>query len=279
MIKVSIVIPVYKEQMSVDERLSFVQCLKILKNYPVTIVTHFQLNTKIYSDLALKYNKFIDFEYFNKEYFDSIQAYNRLLYSRDFYARFVQNEYILIYQLDGFVFRDELDDWCKKGFDYIGAPWLIHYGRGKYENSHQLYKVGNGGVSLRRISAFLERFDKRMPLSVFPFYVKNIRKKRMKIMIIKTIKLLFLLILSQKTVEYCLQYLTEDVIPEDCFWADALSNTKLAFKTPDVITGAHFCFEKASTYLYQMINNQLPFACHAYKKYEYESFWRKFITE
>ena len=31
---------------------------------------------------------------------------------------------MLIHQLDAFVFEDKLMDWVKRGFDYIGAPWL-----------------------------------------------------------------------------------------------------------------------------------------------------------
>jgi hypothetical protein len=68
------------------------------------------------------------------------------------------------------------------------------------------------------------------------------------------------------------------VVPEDCFWADGLSNTKLALNVPDVLTAAKFCFEIAPDYLYQLTDEKLPFACHAYKRYEYESFWKQFIT-
>ncbi|MDR1896789.1 MAG: hypothetical protein LBR10_08370 [Prevotellaceae bacterium] len=275
--KITIVIPVYKKDLSEDEIKSLKQCFNILYRYSVTFVTHCKLDTAVYTQLADETNVNPKFEYFDKEFFLSINSYNRLLLSRDFYSRFTTEDYIFIYQLDGFVFKDELEDWCKRGFDYIGAPWLIHYGRGKYEKSNRLYKVGNGGVSLRRVSAFLERFDRNMPLSVFPFYVKNIRKKKLIPMMIKTLKLLSFLIFSPKTIEYCLLHLTEDVLPEDCFWADALSNTKIALKVPDVTTAASFCFEIAPSCLYQLTDNKLPFACHAYKKYEYESFWEKHI--
>lgn len=276
---VSVVIPVYKEELSHEEQRSFVQCMNVLRKHSITIVTHSLLNTHVYSDLAQKHNKTIDFEYFKKDFFADVNSYNRLLYSRDFYARFQTNEYILIYQLDGFVFRDELEEWCSKGFDYIGAPWLFHYGHGKYAKSQRLYKVGNGGVSLRRVSAFLERFENKMPISVLPFYVRNVRKNRLISMIIKTLRLTFSILVSNQNVEYCLQHCTEDVIPEDCFWADALSSNKLALKTPDVMIGARFAFEKAPSYLYEIIGGQLPFACHAYEKYEYEKFWKERIHQ
>ena len=31
---------------------------------------------------------------------------------------------MLIYQLDAFVFQDDLAYWCQQNYDYIGAPWL-----------------------------------------------------------------------------------------------------------------------------------------------------------
>jgi hypothetical protein len=274
---VQIIIPVYKERLSAAERSSLVQCLKVLNSYGVSIVTHSEISIRTYIEIAKENDKTIEIEYFDKQFFDSIGAYSRMLYSRGFYERFSRYEYIFIYQLDGYVFRDELAAWCTKGYDYIGAPWLVHYGRGKYKNSKTLYKVGNGGVSVRRVSAFIERFERKMPLSVFPFYVRNIRKRRMIPMLIKTMKLLVSILVFSRDIEYCLRQCTEDLIPEDCFWADALSRTSLALNIPDVMTGARFAFEKAPSYLYELIGGRLPFACHAYEKYEYETFWRGHI--
>ena len=83
---------------------------------------------------------------------------------------FLDSEYILIYQLDAFVFKDELKEWCQKGYDYIGAPWIatientiwLKYFnivarkfRSKNKNNREqiFFKVGNGGFSLRRTSS------------------------------------------------------------------------------------------------------------------------------
>jgi hypothetical protein len=275
LMKIRIIIPVYKKILSIDEVRSLKQCFAVLNRYPISLVTHRELDTNTYLNIANETNVNIIFEYFNKSYFENIESYSRMLLSREFYLRFKDEDYILIYQTDAFVFRDELVGWCNRGFDYIGAPWFVRYGL--HENIKTLYKAGNGGVSLRKVTAFLERFDKIMPLAIFPFYVKNIRKKALARMCIKTLKLGFLLLFTHKTVEYCILHLTDELIPEDCFWADGLSHTKLAFKIPDVITAAHFCIEKSPSYLYKLIGKKLPFACHAYMKYEYESFWKKHI--
>ena len=63
-------------------------------------------------------------ETFDPAYFTSIQGYNRLLLSTEFYQRFLGSAYLLICQLDVFVFRDELAGWVARGYDYVGAPWV-----------------------------------------------------------------------------------------------------------------------------------------------------------
>ena len=270
---IRIVIPIYKQHLSPSEEHSLRQCLQVLYRYPVTFVTFPELNVEEYRNISAQVD--VDFEYFDQEYFESVSSYNRLLLSRKFYLRFQQEDYLLIYQLDALVFKDELAYWCEKNFDYIGAPWFTH--NGDHEHGNTLYRVGNGGVSLRKTASFLERFDKRLPLSIFPFYVKNIRKKKFFSMCIQTLKIFFLLLFSNKTVEYYLLNLTDDRINEDTFWSDALARTPFALKVPDVITAAHFCIEKSPSYLYHLIGEKLPFSCHAYEKYEYESFWRNKI--
>jgi hypothetical protein len=273
---IRIVIPVYKKTLLPEEEYSLKQCFSILNGYSINIVTYKELNVDAYLNIADETNINIAFEYFDKSFFKNVESYSRMLESREFYLRFKKDDYILVYQTDAFVFKDELVDWCEKEFDYIGAPWFTRYG--SHEKGNALYKVGNGGVSLRRVRAFLERFDKKMPLSIFPFYVKQVRKKKLWRMCIKTLKLGILLLFTRKTVEYCIEHLTDELIPEDCFWADGLSYTKLALKVPDIITAARFCFEKSPSYLYKLTGEKLPFSCHAYMKYEYEAFWKKHIT-
>jgi len=270
--RIKVVIPVYKKELSIEEKRSLKQCMTILNNYEFVFVTHNDLDKDQYNLIANETNTNYQFEYFERQYFESVQSYNRLLLSRNFYLRFQKYDYILIYQLDAFVFKDELMYWCEMGFDYIGAPWFTRWG-------NRLYKVGNGGVSLRKVSTFLERFDRLLSFPVFPFYVKNIRKKKIFSMCIKTIKIFFLLLFSKKTVEYYLLNLTDECINEDTFWADALDNTSLKLNKPDAITAAHFCMEKFPSYLYSLTGEKLPFSCHAYEKYEYEKFWRKIIYQ
>ncbi len=270
-----IVIPVYKSSLSADELQSLRQALRILAKYPFVFVTHDNVDVSIYRNECENSNVGFAFEFFNEDYFGSVADYSRLLLSREFYKRFSKDEYILIYQLDAFVFRDELEYWICLEFDYIGAPWFTHYGN--HENGDKLWKVGNGGVSLRKISSFLSTFDKALPLSSYPFFVKNIRSKGFLKMLGKTICMLFQLVFTKHSVEYYINNYFDFRINEDCFWVDALSNTSIALKVPDALTAARFCIEQSPSYLYAKTSNNLPFSCHAYKRYEYDTFWKKYI--
>jgi hypothetical protein len=84
---------------------------------------------------------------------------------------------------------------------------------------------------------------------------------------------------SRRTVEYVLQHFTDERVNEDCFWAEAFQGTTLEMNIPDVLTAARFCMEKKPSHIYALIGNQLPFTCHAFEKYEYETFWKEIIDK
>lgn len=139
--EVIIVIPVYRP-MTVYERVSLRQCIRILGQYPIVLVAGASMDV---SDF-LPYCSF-QVERFGDDDFFSTESYSRLLLSDRFYARFATYRYLLIYQLDAFVFSDRLLEFCRQGYDYIGAPIPRWAWQGKRN------RVGNGGFSLRRIDA------------------------------------------------------------------------------------------------------------------------------
>lgn len=274
---VNVVIPVYSPSLTPNEALSLGQCLRVLGNYPITLVTHRDVDVRVYENAFLEAGKPFKATYFDSSYFTSVYAYSQLLLSKAFYERFKDYEYMLIYQLDGFVFRDELEDWCSKKYDYIGAPWLKHYGV-NYEG-HELWKVGNGGVSLRKIETFMNAFDQPFPFKSSWFFIKSIRKKNLTSMLFRTLRMIAVLTISRRTVEFILEHFMDERINEDCFWAEAFQGTKLQLNLPDVLTAARFCLEKKPSEVFRQIGQQLPFSCHAFEKYEYESFWKDIIEK
>jgi hypothetical protein len=172
---VCVAIPVYRSFLTAHESVALSQCMRVLHQHPIVLVKPSSLDasylTGLYPQLQIRE--------FDAAYFQSVRTYNKLMLSEHFYEAFSDFEFVLIYQLDAFVFRDELLDWCERGYDYVGAPWLLSreftgwwderlFGTRKklaawfhlknedgvtprdviYCNS-----VGNGGFSLRRVSA------------------------------------------------------------------------------------------------------------------------------
>lgn len=153
--KVAIVIPIYKNEWDKKEKISLKQALNILSKYDIVAISP--------KNLTLDESVFSKVERFEESYFFGVESYNRLMLSVDFYSRFCQYEYILIYQLDAFVFRDRLLYFCDLGYDYIGAPWL--HGMFNYKDAkHAVWYVGNGGLSLRKVDSFLKIIEKTKPL-------------------------------------------------------------------------------------------------------------------
>ncbi len=258
-----VVIPLYQSIPDEWERLSFEQCCRILGNHPICIATHNGVNNEQYQDIAKKYDINILRENFEASFFDSIAGYNTLMLDKHFYKRFANYKYMLIYQLDAWVFRDELNEWCNKGYDYIGAPWIEKNKKGGLEFTG----VGNGGFSLRRVEHFIGVLSHKGPvrtgkqLNLEPT-IKN-----------KLYKLLYSLG-YQNTLSY---YKKDPTLYEDIFLSIFLANTKLCAKLPDTETASLFAFEKQPSFLFSK-TKQLPFGCHAWRKYEYESFWKEHIT-
>ncbi len=147
--KVAVVIPIYQPSLSPSEIISLEQCLRVLGNYPIRFIAPNNLSTDfLHPWIANPY--VIRFE---DDYFRSPKTYNKLLTSPVFYETFLNFEYILIYQLDAFVFEDQLQEWCMKGYDYIGAPKLRkHHLTDSYSCQPVLL---NGGLSLRKTKSLL----------------------------------------------------------------------------------------------------------------------------
>lgn len=167
--RIAVVIPAYKEGFDKYERISFERCYEVFSSrYDVILFTP---ETTEFAQLRADF-PLIKHKKYHTEAFASISSYNKMLLSADFYRQFSDYQYILICQLDGYVFRDRLAEWCDAGYDYVGAPWLFR-GTGVdwinriirdlllrvrfYHISLFRYRmVGNGGVSLRHVGRFTE---------------------------------------------------------------------------------------------------------------------------
>lgn len=263
--RVAIVIPVYKRELAWNEEISFRQTLRVLGSHPIIMVCPETLDLAKYNAIAGEYNRTIYRESFEDAYFANIAGYNRLLLSEEFYGRFERYEYILIAQLDTYVFRDELEQWCAKGYDFIGAPL---FGR-QMDVKHG--SVGNGGLSLRRVGAYIDFFKGNkhvVPISKIANRI-NIEDK------IYTRWFVWLLMaLGWRNTPR--QMARRCQCNEDNFWSGTLEGTNYALSKPSVEEALKFAWERFPEEIYKHVGH-LPMGCHAWEKYEYESFWKDYI--
>jgi hypothetical protein len=257
---VAVTIPIYKNEIDKYELMSITQCVKVLGKYTIIFFAPFSLDTSFYENFCegkVKYK----IERFEDSYFTGIPGYNKLMLSKHFYQRFIAFKYILIYQLDAFVFKDELEYWCKRNYTYIAAPSIefveskVLEDNGKSENGMKflsryrwvyyfLNKIGfkeikfkhieNGGLSLRKVSDFI----------------------------------LLLSILKKKSTQWN--------INEDTFFVYWLNVFFFYFRLPSEFEALHFSFEKNPSYSFRLLESRLPFGCHAFLKFE-KAFWSNYI--
>ncbi len=233
--EVAIIIPIYKENLSNSEIVSLKRVKDILGAFPIIFICNQNFN-------AVNYLKIIPnakFEYFKVSFFNSIEGYNKLMLSTNFYKRFFQYKFILIYQLDAYIFENELLFWCKKNYDYIGAPWVISPPNIKEKPLIDMskwfkYEVGNGGFSLRKVKSHYWNTIIFYPL--LKVFIKN----------------------------------------EDMFWGVLINWLNPFFKKPTFIEALKFAFEMKPKESYEINKYQLPFGVHAWQKYD-EIFWLDFI--
>jgi len=268
-----IVVPIYKSAPSKAEFASFNQLLKTLGSHDICIVTHKDLDVSAYRQRAKDCGVELNFEYFDKSFFESIKGYNRLCLSKDFYGRFTSYEFMLIYQLDAWCFSDQLDFWCDKGYDYIGAPysmWMKGF-------SYHWLGTRNGGFSLRKIDYCIKLTS--LKHRCLPYitpkgflirewqFIKYHNNPVWKKIIRVSIHVFSRIILRSLGYRNTRGYYLDGNINEDYFFScDAEHAWGVTCNLPDWKESARFSFEFHPEYLYHAIGDKLPFGCHAFEK-------------
>ena len=250
--EVTVIVPVYRTGLNPYERISLNQLFATLGHHRIVVVKPESLDVS-----SLFNGRNVETESFEDSYFSGIPGYNRLMLGETFYRRFEDSEYILIYQLDAYVFSDRLLEWCRKGYDYVGAPWpekpiyrfppyrLCSWLKKKWctakgvpDRHTTRNKVGNGGFSLRRVDAHIKA--------------------------LQTLK-------GEVT-----RYLTAErhhMYNEDVFFGVEVRRHDIGFRYPDWKEALDFAFHKYPRLCYRWNGKRLPFGCHAWYKRKMKGFW------
>lgn len=161
-------VPVYKSDLTSNEEASFNQLCKIIENnYEICLICPADIDLTKYNEISEKYNIKLSVLFCAKQYFKGTACYSYLCETADFYECFKEYEYLLIYQLDGWIFKNNLDYFINLNVDYIGSPWKL----GSFNfNSNA---VGNGGVSLRRVEKFIQVCKQINPINCASKYINK----------------------------------------------------------------------------------------------------------
>ena len=131
-----------------------------------------------------------------------ISHYNEIMMDISFWKEFEHFQKVLIFQTDTMIYRSGIEQFYE--YDYVGAPWPTEL--------RLPVCVGNGGFSLRTISAMIDCLSKRKNIKIPPYtqYVTNAKRLKGK-------------------------------QPEDVFFSQGMS--QLGYKIPSSIIASSFSIE------------------------------------
>jgi len=238
---VAIVIPIHQARMNQLEYYSVSHSLKVLSGRDIIFVGPSSIGME---SIALHFGSHA-WRTFDDKFFDSVKSYNKLLLSLEFYNSFIDYDNILILQPDAIVFKDELNYWCKKPFDYVGAPWpdgfewMVDMCPFAGRNSRRVkVHVGNGGLSFRRV---------RKCVSLLNEFAE------------------------------AAELFSESGSAEDIYFSVFGSLSK-DFIIPDEVTASQFAMEMKPSYYYNLNGNKIPMGAHAWWTFDID-FWRPLLKE
>jgi len=260
--KIAVLIPIHKELTShtSDERALLEQTKKVFKDRPLFLFGPDSLAS------SFRLEEPFEFTPFDGKYFKDKFTYSKLLCSLEFYESFASYDFVQIVQTDCWVFDDKLDYFASEEFDYIGAPWMKNGFKGKPES--ELWKVGNGGFSLRKVTSFISIIKQieKTTNGTLPVF------KNMGGGIIGAFK--------KRGVRNNLRHYIKSPPGEDIFWSIYVPLVfGNEFKVADAKLAAHYSFETLPKYLFEEVTfGTLPMGCHNWKNNDLQ-FWEEHIKE
>jgi hypothetical protein len=217
-------------------------------------------------------------------WFASVQTYNQLMLSPLFYEQFIHWQYILLVQLDAWLFSADLAHWLRQGYAYIGAPILsppeLPLGLGVPAEI-----VGNGGLSLRHVRLHRRvvsswRFSCLPVLGLRELLVAHAplepwHRKPSARSLLRLFNRVFLVLLRLVSWRNSLAYYARCGLHEDILLGFLAPRIFPRFSVPGPALAARFSLDENPAHFQKRYLEPaaLPFGCHAWQK-SYEDFWR-----
>lgn len=238
--------PVYRLDLDDDERVSLRHLQRYLGSYDTYVFAADDLEGTLDGLPAKR---------FDARFFRDVRSYSGLLLDPRFYRAFSDYDHVLVYQLDSLVLADELEGWCERGYDYVGAPWTRRTPDGRVV----LTGAGNGGFSLRRVESCLRALDvARRPLARLRTDARHWAALARRAVVRRSFGQSFLF--------------------EDKFWSYDAPRLCPWFSVAPAETALEFAFETEPRFCFERNGRRLPFGCHNWALYD-RAFWEPHILD
>lgn len=264
--KVIILIFTHKAVPDAYEVISLKQCFQVLGAHPTRLVCPNGMDPSRYLEIHPK----LQVDSLPTTHFNSLKSYNRLKKGALLYDKYGMFEYMLTYELDAFVFRDELHEWCDRGYDFIGAPWFEGFHLASPDSA--AIGVGNSGFSLRRVETMRR-------ISHTWRSIRSIQEIWNEWRATNSINIRNIANLLK---EWCFRnnfhhLLNYTLLQEDVFWCVSAPRRFKDMRLPTTVEAAAFSFEHNPMKLFRDRNGSLPFGCHKWHSPATSQFWRDHI--
>jgi glycosyltransferase involved in cell wall biosynthesis len=255
--------------MTAEEQRSFLNTLSVLKKWKVCLVLPENVSADSYCELKSRMGLDFSVVFVRCDWMGSLTNYNNMLLAPEFYKTFSNYRYLLVCHLDAWVFRDELQMWIDKGYDYIGAPWFVPRPESSKDwaplEKLMLPQGGNGGFCLRKIDKMIELLSNRKRSINVTLFLKGVfflaRNKRFDFLKI-------FVRACRGVLQDAESYQKKHNVYEDAFISIFYSFLDRKFSVAPAKDAKYFCVEtNAAELLMTKMKWRLPFAVHGYDKY------------
>jgi len=268
--KVAIMVPLTSSSLNEDEAISMKHLREFLDGYDKFLLVPEGLEVRMEGFMAMP---------LGQRHFGSAANHNRMLYRTDFWEKFADYEYVLMYHLDALVFSDQLEQWCDRGLDFIGAPFL----RCPESPWVKEERVGNGGFALYRVPSVLKVLWWRYLGDPSKYWEDHFWRERETLRsILRPIRAAMPGWLRGRVtvgLRTQLKKIDRTEVNErgnDLFWSDEAKRHWPDFKVGTLEEGLAFAFETQPSVSLERMGGKLPFGCHAWGRYD-RGFWEKYL--
>ena len=270
----AVVVPLYKFDLNEFERISLDRALAVFSERAIILLIPDHLRGCTLDGFG-EWPPNVRLVFVDDRRMSSVSAYNQWLLSDEFYCQFAAWSHILIYQLDAYAFRDDLDRWASSDLDYIGAR--IHLVPG---DSSRIVCTGAGGFSLRRIESFRRAirenrrifFRRDLLESLAPYNLNGAAPRVGRYLLARATGRLQVAA-ANNALEKLRFRINEDVVfgkyvPRYYSW----------FRVADAQQALHFCIDGSVDDELHELGNGLPFGAHAWwTRPDNLSAWSRYI--